>query len=150
MSIISGTASKYAIKRVERNLRISARKILDKTKYESVKFEIYNCLKWLLPLDNYTYSALCFLYNIIKNSRFPYFDRFLKYRHEVHIHSTRNNAELYISFIPRNDYGKMSIAFKACNLWNQLPSNILESVSILTFKSQLKEHLLKIGMNECN
>ena len=145
MSIIWGSATKTSLKLVERNLRFSARKILGKKKFDPIKFEIYETLNWLLPSDSYAYSALCFIFHNTVNKRFPYFQNLIKYRHEIHSHQTRNKNELHICTAPRSEYGKKSLVFKACNLWNQLPIEITNSETIYGFKSKLKMCLLNKG-----
>jgi len=143
MSIIWGTASKSSLKIIEKNIRTSARIILGKRKYDPIKDDIYGRLGWFLPKDSYDYSALCLIFKITKTEEIPYFRNTLKYRHEIHSHQTRNKGDLNANFIPRNSYGKKSIFINACNIWKELPDEISNAASIITFKSNLKSFILQ-------
>ena len=49
----------------------------------------------------------------------------------------------YPTVKPKTTLGERAIVFAAPKLWNALPRYIRESISVDTFKSRLKTHLLK-------
>ena len=87
------------------------------------------------------------------------FHDWFKYAHEVHSHATRsaviisqedpsdsgtlvNTYTLFARHSDLENYGRKMISVSRPLIWNDIPHNIQDSVSISTFKSYLKEYFL--------
>ena len=83
----------------------------------------------------------------------------LKYTHDVHSHATRSNVFIsqddrfdpgtvnpsYTLFTRQSNlqnYGRKMIQVSGPLVWNKLPFDIQDSVSIATFKLSLKSHYI--------
>ena len=60
--------------------------------------------------------------------------------HQTHLQGLRSSHDTTLLNVPNSRllYGKHSFSHSAAALWNNLPVNIRESSSVLTFKSNLK------------
>ena len=59
----------------------------------------------------------------------------------IHNYATRQKAGLHLYSV-NTTLGQRSIQYKGCVLWNKLPSELQEPISVNRFKSLLKLHLL--------
>jgi len=152
MAIIWGSAAKKVLKILERCTRSSARVILNLNKYDQVKFDMYDKLKWFLPYDMYLYQSACLIYQILHESCSPYFLGSIKYYNKTHMHETRIKISEYnvnIDNIQRNAYGRKSLMFKAASEWNFLPNEIVSSTSLNCFKAKMTSHIINVGKSNC-
>ena len=71
------------------------------------------------------------------------FDGFLNFRSQIHNYQTRQCGNLHIPLL-RTSLAQMSVKFKCVTVWNDLPPSLKNfTSSFLTFKYDLKTHLLK-------
>ena len=116
-------------------------------------------LKFLDFKDIYKFNISKFVFlTLCKMSPLIFHDWF-KYAHEVHSHATRsaviisqedpsdpgtsvNTYTLFARHSNLENYGRKMISVSGPLIWNDIPHNIQDSVSISTFKSYLKEYYL--------
>jgi len=151
MACVWGTASKKILKILENKLRSTARIVLNIGKYEKIKFEIYDKLKWFFPCEQYLYQCLCLVFQILKGISADYFIGLLNYTRDIHMHGTRVNDKniLYVPNVHRNNFGKRSLIYKACLEYNKLPTKLTESQSLQCFKDALSAHIIEQGKINC-
>ena len=116
---------------------------------------LYKELKFLDFNDIYNFSIAKFVYlTLCKKSPFL-FHNWFKYTHEVHSHSTRSSVVIcqddmlnpateiptYTLFTKQSNlhnYGRKMIQVSGPLVWNKLPYDLQDSVSLATFKMYLK------------
>jgi hypothetical protein len=148
MSIIYGNANLKTLKILEKAQRFGARLLLNKSKFDPVKYNIYNDLKWFLPHDNYQYKCLIFMYSVVVLDNLPYFGSVFLSNREIHTHQTRSNNNLHRSFLPRNDYGRRSLAHNAVIHWNDLSVDVRQSASVDIYKHKVKNIIIQKCMTK--
>ena len=120
---------------------------------------LYKELKVLDFNDIHKLSIAKFVYLTLCEKTPPIFFDWFKYNHQIHSHSTKSSVtieqqhyfdvgiehnvyNLYIHKANLERYGKRMIRISGPLIWNNLPLNIQDSVSIVTFKDNLKEFFL--------
>jgi len=61
----------------------------------------------------------------------------------IHHHNTRHKCDFHTHFV-HTEFGKRSIKYKGCKLWNNLPDDIKAIRSCCSFKVKLKKLLLQL------
>ena len=120
---------------------------------------LYKKLKVLDYNDIYKFNIAKFVYLTLCEKSPPIFFDWFKYIHQVHSYSTKSSViieqehyfdvgtehnvyNLYIHKANLERYGKRMIRVSGPLIWNSLPLNIQDSISISTFKCSLKEFFL--------
>ena len=103
MSIIWGTANAAVVKIIESLVRRCGRFVLNLRKFDCVKLEISEKLKWLFPVNTYQYEILKLAYSIINKSCPPYFLNYLD--ENINLKNTRNKQYVSIQQ-PLTNYGR--------------------------------------------
>jgi hypothetical protein len=143
MSLLWGSANKTNCNVIGRKIRQSARVILRKRWYDSVKSEIHSNLQWFLPHELHLFHLMSFTYKTIHSlNDCRFFGDLLRFVGDVHSHETRNTKQLFVPNVRFNEYGKRSISYSASMKWNELPNEIKNAPSLNTFKTKLKTHIL--------
>ena len=92
-----------------------------------------------------------FIYKCLNTSLLPIFDGWFKYSSSVHEYKTRSNyninTEVFTNnlFIPTaktSNYGLKMLKVNGPKIWNTIPNDIRASISFITFKKLIKNHLL--------
>ena len=117
---------------------------------------LYKELKFLDFNDIYNFSIAKFIYLTLCEKSPSLFHNWFKYTHEVHSHATRSSVTIsrdmfdpgtvsstYTLFTKQSNlhnYGRKMIQVSGPLVWNKLPFDIQDSVSIATFKLYLKDY----------
>ena len=120
---------------------------------------LYKELKFLDFNDIYNFSIAKFVYLTLCKKSPPLFHDWFKYTHDVHSHATRSSVVIcqedmlnpgieiptYTLFTKQSNlhnYGRKMIQVSGPLVWNILPFDIQDSVSIATFKMYLKNYYI--------
>lgn len=137
---IWGNAYETALNPIK-TIQCKALKMIHNIDYYTTRTEVFTMTQ-VLNLNNLNYKNLCvFLYkvqnNLIKN------ELNITLNSDIHSHNTRYANNYHIDFT-RTNLGKFSILIKAIHLFNNLPTYIKDSLSIIEFKKKIKIYLLSI------
>lgn len=115
------------------------RLLLECNRYTPIKLML-DTLNWLSVEDRIFYSAMIFIFKITHSLSPPYFNQFIKYNNEIHTYPTRNNTHFYV---PRANYARTqkSLFHNGLLEFNKLPSELKDSDTLVTFKSELFRYL---------
>jgi len=97
----------------------------------------------------FTYSAnitISSLHKLVHHKyRLPItFVDYFDFSRNIHGHNTRGSNDLHVISVNKN-FGKRSIKHKASMLWNQLPNELKQFLSIRTFADRVKIFLQSAG-----
>ena len=103
---------------------------------------IFKDLK-LLKLSQ-IFELLTFVYDSVNKTSPSCFHNFFLLSSSVHQYSTRQASQGDLSLFRKNSvhYGLRSIQYLGTKLWNSLPMELWNASSKVSFKKQLKIHLL--------
>ena len=118
---------------------------------------LYKELKFLDFNDIYNFSIAKFIYLTLCEKSPSLFHNWFKYTHDVHSHATRSSVIIsrddmfdpgtesskYTLFTKQSNlhnYGRKMIQVSGPLVWNKLPFDIQDAVSIATFKLYLKNY----------
>jgi len=128
--------------------------LLQKKVLRSISFQplvsstttIFHSLKILKLNDMITHEILKFVYKSLNGLSPSPFLNYFQLSNTVHSHETRQAAGVNIFQSIRNTflYGLRSIKYCSAKLWNSIPTFIKMSVSVIIFKSKLKEFLINV------
>ena len=97
---------------------------------------------WLRVEDRVKQLALGLVYKIHYTSLIPsYLSNYFQNVKDRHDHYTRGSKTNHVKHRFATKKGQNSFSHYATTMWNDLPSPIKESASLLSFKTALKEHL---------
>ena len=99
-------------------------------------------LKWNKCNERFEYHTSVLIYKCVNNLVPNYLDNIFKINSEVHSHNTRNCKNLHINKTG-NDSGMRKFGYRGSVIWNRIPTEIKDSNSLGTFKTQYKRSLLK-------
>ena len=143
MCIIWGTANKTTKLSLENIIRKAGRFVLSLRKYDQVKNEITQTLKWLFPDYMYQYEVLKLAFSIFDGSCPPYFVDYLDTTSFITKYTRRNMYTSSASVIqPHCSFGKRSFKYNAAKLWFGLDVMNVNLNSISSFKNSVKKYLL--------
>ena len=119
---------------------------------------LYKKLEILKIHDIYELSISNFVFSTLTFDSPAIFDEWFQYDHEVHDHTTRSSTNIIsenyfdVGYVQQtftlhtkganNDYGGKMIQVSGPLIWNRIPEEIQKAGSIITFKKQLKVHIL--------
>ena len=119
---------------------------------------LYKDLKFLDFNDIYNFSIAKFIYLTLCGKSPSLFHNWFKYTHEVHSHATRSSVIIqdnlfdhgteistYTLFTKQSNlhnYGRKMIQVSGPLVWNKLPFELQDSISIATFKMYLKKYYI--------
>ncbi|XP_026326195.1 uncharacterized protein LOC113234888 [Hyposmocoma kahamanoa] len=108
-------------------------------------FEYRRRLQWHSIKQRREEHVLSFLYNVLYDPRSPpYLKERFRFLGEDHNRELRSKADnLLKPPFTRSGYYMNSFTIMAAQLWNELPSEIRHSKSLLIFKTALRNYLLK-------
>lgn len=129
-------ASQIQIKRLD-SLHKRAIKILSTNK-DLTKVEKYINLQLLPFSEQLVYNGCILMYKIYYDMAPNYLNSFF------HKARAENRCLLYILPLPRIDLYKSSLAFWGAKIWNNLPTHYKKSISLTSFKFNLRNHLFSI------
>jgi len=139
MSVIWGTANTAIVKLIESIIRRSGRFVLGLQKYDNVKLDITDKLKWLFPVNIYQFEVLKLANAIINKTCPPYFYNYLKL--EFNLKNTRNKEYVNCSH-PVTKYGRRCFSYNAILALPILNNIDCSSTNGKVFNSKIKKYLL--------
>ena len=137
-SLLLGLPS-YALQKLQRVQNAAMRKITRKRKYQSVSND-FNTYHWLNIEQRIIFKTLVIIYKCIHGNGPKHLINLLN----IHSRQSNNNIFLQInSFFPKSLIGKRAFQYYAPHVWNNIPSCIRNSITLLNFKSLLKTFLFQ-------
>ena len=105
---------------------------------------ISHSLKVLRFNDIITTHIVSFVYECVHNLSPAYFSNFFIWIENVHSFSTRQSkrGDLFALRCNTTQYGLRSIHYSGVRLWNSLPTDVRNSVSLSIFRSKIKTYFL--------
>ena len=107
--------------------------------------DLYNTY-FTLPLQLlHSYQILVFMHRYVhyRNELPVIFSTYFEEKQFIHHHDTRHKHDFHTHFV-HTEFGKRSIKYKGCKLWNNLPVDIKAIRSNRSFKLELKQLLLQL------
>ena len=99
-------------------------------------------LSWMNIEQHLFYFTAILMFKCLNNLAPEYLSNSLKYTHELHPHNTRNASNLNLNIPkPKTSTFMNSFSYQGPLIWNTLPTNIIDSNNIHTFKTHLKEYV---------
>ena len=100
-------------------------------------------LKWINFNSIFRVNAASFMYKLLyvsadSNVKKVNFDLWNKVPQRI----TRNGFDVHIDY-RRTAVGQKAVSVSGAKLWNSIPMNIRNSITIVTFKSHMYQHLLE-------
>ena len=99
-------------------------------------------LNWLNMENKLKYDVCVFVYKVC-NNMLPEWLYSFPTVNEINIRNTRQNRDLFVSRT-NTDMGARAVTIRGPSIWNTLPTEVKDSLSILVFKGKLKKILLSI------
>ena len=130
------------IERVQKLQNFAARVAHGETrKYDHIT-PIMKELKWLKIENKIVFDICIFTYKIC-NKMLPDWLFSFPAIQDINTRTTRQSSNLYVT--RRNtDIGARAISIKGPQLWNAIPSAVVNQPTIVAFKDRLKKYLLEI------
>ena len=144
-----GGLPKASIAKLQRIQNITARVVLNKGKYDSAT----SCLEelhWLPIKYRIEYKIITLVHRSLHNATPPYLIRLVNYHipKRKGLHSEEDTSKLEIPRTTKKTFAARSFSVLGPTLWNNLPSELCEITSYITFRKQLKTHLFKLAFNK--
>jgi hypothetical protein len=144
MSVIWGTANSSVVKLIESLIRRCGRFVLGSQKYDNVKVDITDKLKWLFPSNIYQFEVLKLAYGIVNKTCPPNFNNYLNI--ESNLRKTRNREYVNCSH-PTTKYGRRCFKYNATLVLPILNNIHCSSTNVKVFNYKLKKYLLDKQLN---
>ena len=93
----------------------------------------------ILPHEKINDQAIALFKYRYFNRMLPVTFNFFKPNIELHSHNTRPSSKIHKSYVCIN-FKKYSIKYRGCQIWNNLPSEIINSRSLHVFKRNIKKY----------
>ncbi len=143
-SLLAG-ASATQIRRLQR-IQNSAARIISKTSKQDHITPVMRELHWLPIQQRITYKLMCLAYKCVCNGDAPaYLSDLLHPYIPSRVLRSDNKRLLCIPKVRTVHYGHRSFSFVVPSIWNNLPQELRDSPSFVTFKSKLKTHLFRLA-----
>ncbi len=98
--------------------------------------EMFKSLNWMPLRDRVTYRKACIMYKRLNGLAPVYMSEMMKYVHESHSRDTTTSARSNLS-VPSGKHKDIyinSFAYSGAKIWNDIPTNIKNSISLESFK----------------
>jgi len=92
-------------------------------------------------IDVYKFYVSLYMYKILKLDLHPTLSADLNLRISGHMYGTRNRDNFVHQF-PRTENIRINYEYMFPNIWNSIPGNIKDAMSLSVFKKRLKQHFL--------
>ena len=84
------------------------------------------------------------MYQIVKRNEFPFLQEKLNLSTPSHTHHTRSiDNEVFSMPFPRVEAIRMNFSYQFVKIWNEIPFDIKNSISLGVFKKTLIDHYLE-------
>ena len=136
-----GLSNKTQVHRVQKLQNFAAKVVHGSAKKFDHVTPIIKDLKWLTVEQQCKVDMCSFIYKV-QNDKIPNWLISLPTIGQINERDTRQRNDLYIP--PANtEIGSRVIEIRGSSAWNRLSTNIKSSSSLIKFKKQLKEHILR-------
>ncbi len=127
---------------INKIIRLAARFILNKTKYDSISEHMCKDLEFLLPENLVIYETLIFAYKCTFLMNEGYFVNYLNFDNHT-IQNTRNSKYVIPNINVNSFWGRNTFMYNAVYQWLNLPNNVYDKVeSLHIFKKTIMSFLL--------
>ena len=130
------------LNRLQRVQNTAARIITKTSRYSHITPVLYE-LHWLPVQYRVQYKILLHTFKALHGKAPPYITDMLQVYHPARTLRSQNSLSLVVPRTRTARYGDRCFHHAAPMLWNNLPPNIREAVSIDSFKRQLKTHFFQ-------
>ena len=140
---IWGNSSKQNVLSVQRLQNRAARAITGIFDYNSSVSEIIKNLNWMNINQRFSYFLAILVYKCLNNLAPDYLSATLHYVSETQLYSTRSASNKHLTLPkPHLSIMKHSFQYSGPQLWNTLPTSIINCSSLQSFKWLLRQHLM--------
>jgi len=139
--ILWGCCNNYLLDRLYK-LQKRAVRIITNSFYLSHSKPLFIKLNILPIYQLYEYNLGIFMYSFHKQLLPKLFDSLFIQNSDVHNYDTRSKSHLRVTY-GRTHFSHTIITYKGPILWNNLPEELKDSVSLNSFKIKLKRLLLQ-------
>ena len=140
-SVIWGSACKTQLCKLQKLQNFAAKVALGKGRKYDHATPYINELKWMKIKDKCNFDASVYMYKIV-NELLPNWLTSISRVGQTNPFSTRQAADLKINRT-RTTAGDRELTVRGSVLWNKLPSEIKKSSNLMSFRCNLKTHILK-------
>lgn len=131
---------KYQLRSIQ-NIQNAAAKVVTKAKKYDSNSEQLKYLHWL-PVENRVIFKLAVLGYKCFYDLAPTYMEIVPFKSNVYTRSSLvPSLTLTTKWVPRTKYGQRSYAHSVVKVFNHLPAHVRNSLTLTTFKSNLKTHL---------
>ena len=139
---IYGNSSKQNLSSIQRLQNRAARAVTGDFDYSSSVSGIIKDLGWMNLNQRFSYFLSILVFKCLNNLAPNYLSSSLHYVSENQSYHTRAATYRHLSIpMPNLSIFKHSFKYSGPTLWNSLPSHIIESDSLYTFKKRVKHYL---------
>ena len=140
-SLLYGLPAKE-ISKLQR-LQNSAARLVTRSKVREHITPILQELHWLPVKYGITFKLLLFTFKILNNCAPGYLTILLESYNPSRTLRSASQNQLVVPRSSTTTYGDRAFSIAAPKLWNSLPVNLRETISIHLFKSKVKTHLFQ-------
>ena len=135
-------ATRSDLDKLQRTMNSAARLITGIKKYEHISDALRN-LHWLPIECRIKFKILLMVYKSLNGLAPDYLSALIDVRRPTRSLRSSNKLLLNVPKINTATYGQRAFSYVAATLWNSIPDNIRNSVTVEIFKTRLKTFLLK-------
>jgi len=142
IEIYGNTTANHLSKLLVLNNRLL--RILQHKPFKTHTTDLYNTY-FTLPVQLlHSYQNMVFMHRYVhhRNELTVIFSTYFEESQFIHIHDTQHKYDFHTHFV-HAEFGKRSIKYNGCKLWNNLPDDIKAIRSCRSFKFKLKQLLLQ-------
>jgi len=121
-------------------------RILQHKPFKTHTIDLYNNTYFTLPLQLlHPYQILIFMHRYVhhRNELHVKFSTYFEDKQFIYHNNTRHKHDFHTRFV-QTEFGKTSIKYKRCKLWNNLPDDIKTIRACHSFRFRLKKLLLQL------
>ena len=142
LPVWSNTSLKY-LNKIQILQNRAARMVLGCQTRDMHVGDLYEKLGWMTVRQRSLYFNANLMYNCVNGLAPVYLSTTVQSNIGVHTHNTRQNSKNNIAFnMVNSDSGKRMFQYSGGQIWNNLPFTLRQSPSQMTFKLNLKKHIL--------
>ena len=142
-------ATRSDLDKLQRTMNSAARLITGIKKYEHISDALRN-LHWLPIECRIKFNILLTVYKSLNGLAPDYLSALIDVRRPTSSLRSSDKLLLNVPKINTVTYGQRAFSYVAATLWNSIPDNIRNSVTVEIFKTRLKTFLFKEAYNSSN
>ena len=142
-------ATRSDLDKLQRTMNSAARLITGIKKYEHISDALRN-LHWLPIECRIKFKILLTVYKSLNGLAPDYLSALIDVRRPTRSLRSSDKLLLNVPKINTVTYGQPAFSYVAATLWNSIPDNIRNSVTVEIFKTRLKTFLFKEAYNSSN